>query len=335
MVERHIREVAGRHALVSPQLERALGFAQRQMAATREQLEQGEPNTPAAAALAGEAVDALNATALALARSRGQVAGARSGTGFAEAVEQLARLAESQRGLNGQAQGLLPLMGLGGQAVLEQLRALAARQRALAEQLERLQAAGASPAAGPLAEEARELARQLEAGRLDRQTIERQSRLYRRLLDAAALVLVPLRSARAQVIGEAVELERTGRQAGAAVVYIAVLRGEATNLAALLGLERVLPPLGRLPELLPLVRRALAADSANRAFRALEVRTLATLNEPDSTAGAARRWIALAPGDEGPYREWALALADARRFDEARAVLVAGQRALEIGRAHV
>jgi len=191
MVERHIREAAGRHALVSPQLERALGFAQRQMAATREQLEQGEPNTPAAAALAGEAVDALNATALALARSRGQVAGARSGTGFAEAVEQLARLAESQGGLNGQAQGLLPLMGLGGQAVLEQLRALATRQRALAEQLERLQAAGGSAAAGPLAEEARELARQLEAGRLDRQTIERQSRLYRRLLDAGRTLTGP------------------------------------------------------------------------------------------------------------------------------------------------
>jgi len=191
MVERHIREAAGRHALVSPQLERALGFAQRQMAATREQLEQGEPNTPAAAALAGEAVDALNATALALARSRGQVAGARSGTGFAEAVEQLARLAEAQGGLNGQAQGLLPLMGLGGQAVLEQLRALATRQRALAEQLERLQAEGASAAAGPLAEEARELARQFEAGRLDRQTIERQSRLYRRLLDAGRSLTGP------------------------------------------------------------------------------------------------------------------------------------------------
>src|SRR5207245_1945837 len=47
-----------------------------------------------------------------------------------------------------------------------------------------------------------------------------------------------------------------------------------------------------------------------------------------SAADAARRWIALAPGEEGPYREWALALADAHRFDEARAVLVAGQRAL-------
>src|SRR5436189_207135 len=47
--------------------------------------------------------------------------------------------------------------------------------------------------------------------------------------------------------------------------------------------------------------------------------------------GAGGRWMGLAPGEEGPYREWALALADARRFDEARAVLVAGQRALEGG----
>src|SRR5207245_2465388 len=124
-----------------------------------------------------------------------------------------------------------------------------------------------------------------------------------------ALVVVPLRFARAQVIGEAVELERAGRQARAAVVYMAVLRGEPTNLAALLGLERVLPPLGRLPELLPLVRRALAADSTNRVFRALEVRTLATLNEPDSAADAARRWIALAPGEGGPYRGWGPAVA--------------------------
>src|SRR5438876_7292745 len=153
------------------------------------------------------------------------------------------------------------------------------------------------------------------------------------VLAALALCVRLSRPVRAQVIGEAVELERTGRHDRAAVVSLAVLRGEPTTLAALLGLERVLPSLGRLPELLLLVRRALARDSTNRAFRALEVPTLATLNEPDSAEDAARRWIALAPGEEGPYREWALALADARRFDEARAVLVAGQRALGGSRA--
>ena len=183
-VERQIREAAGKHALVSPQLESALGFARRQMAAARQQLEEANPNASEAAGLAEEAVDALNATALALARSRSQVAGAQSGSGFAEAVEQLARLARDQGALNGQARGLLPMVGPSGEAVLQELRALAARQRALADQLARLQAEGASAAAGALAQEARELARQLEAGRLDPQTIQRQERLYRRLLDA-------------------------------------------------------------------------------------------------------------------------------------------------------
>ena len=183
-VGRQVREAAGRHALVSPQLEAALGFAKRQMAAAQAQLEEADVNPGEAASLAEQAVDALNATALALARSRSQVSGAQSGSGFAEAVEQLARLARDQQGVNGQAQGLLPLIGPSGQAVLEQLRALAARQRALAEQLERLKAEGTSPAAAALAQEARELARQLEAGRLDKQTIQRQERLYRRLLDA-------------------------------------------------------------------------------------------------------------------------------------------------------
>ncbi|PYO96651.1 MAG: hypothetical protein DMD60_09520, partial [Gemmatimonadetes bacterium] len=183
-VARQIREAAGKHALVSPQLDAALGYAKRQMAAARSQLEEPDPNASEAAALAEDAVDALNATALGLAHSRSQVAGGKSGSGFAEAVEQLARLARDQQGLNGLAQGLLPMMGMTGPAMLQQLQALAARQRALAEQLEWLQAGGASGAAGPLAQEAKELARQLDAGRLDQQTIERQQRLYRRLLDA-------------------------------------------------------------------------------------------------------------------------------------------------------
>jgi len=81
--------------------------------------------------------------------------------------------------------------GMGGDAMLQQLRGLAARQRALAEQLERLQATGGSSAAGALAQEARDLARQLDAGHLDRQTTERQERLYRRLLDAGRTLTGP------------------------------------------------------------------------------------------------------------------------------------------------
>jgi hypothetical protein len=190
-VAQQIRAASGRHALVSPGLESALGFAQRQMGAARQQLERAQPNTPAAQALAEEALDALNATAYALARSRQAVVDAKSGTGFQEAMEQLLRMAGQQQGLNGDAQSLLPMIGPGAQAVLQQLRALAARQRALAQQLERLQAEGASSAAGPLAQEARDLARQLDAGRLDRPTLERQQRLYRRLLEAGRTLTGP------------------------------------------------------------------------------------------------------------------------------------------------
>jgi len=93
-------------------------------------------------------------------------------------------MAKEQQGMNGDAQGLLPMMAPGGQAMMQRLRELAARQRALADQLERLQADGNAGAAGALAQEARELARQLEAGRLDQRTVERQERLYRKLLDA-------------------------------------------------------------------------------------------------------------------------------------------------------
>ena len=183
-VEQQISEAAGRHALVSPQLEAALGFAQNQMKQAREQLEQGDPNPASAAPFAEQALDALNATAHALVRSAQQVAGAQSGSGFQEALEQLARMAQQQQGMNGDAQGLLPMMAPGGDAVMQRLRQLAAQQRALADQLERLQAGGDASAAGALAQEARDLARQLEGGRLDRRVIERQERLYRKLLDA-------------------------------------------------------------------------------------------------------------------------------------------------------
>ena len=183
-IEQEIGAAAGRHALVSPQLEAALGYAQNQMKQAREQLEQGDPSPATAAPFAEQALDALNATAHALVRTAERVAGAQSGSGFQEALEQLARMAQQQQGMNGDAQGLLPMMGASGDAVMQRLRELAGRQRQLAEQLERLQAGGDAGAAGALAQEARELARQLEAGRLDRRTIERQERLYRKLLDA-------------------------------------------------------------------------------------------------------------------------------------------------------
>src|SRR5437867_11625738 len=99
-------------------------------------------------------------------------------------------------------------------------------------------------------------------------------------------------TARAQASGQGFELERQGKLDQAAAVYLATLRGDTANLAALLGLERVLPPLGRLRELLPLVHRALARDSLSSPLRGVELRTYAGLGELDSVEVVARRWAA-------------------------------------------
>jgi hypothetical protein len=177
-----VRRAAGKNALVSPQIGQALGSAQQQMQQTREAISSAASNPREAAEQAGGAVDALNAAAYQLLRSRGEVSGAESGSGLAEAMEQMAKLAQQQGGLGRQAAGLLPMAGSG--AVQEQLRQLGARQRALAEELKRLKGQGEIPGAGELGDEAEDLARRLESGRLDRQMVERQERLFRRMLDA-------------------------------------------------------------------------------------------------------------------------------------------------------
>jgi hypothetical protein len=176
------REVSGENALVSPQIGATLESARRQMAQAREALSSAAPGQREATAQAGEAVDALNAAAYQMVRARGDVSGAGSGSGLAEAMARMNQMAQQQGQLSQQGTQLLPMMG--GGTMQEQIRQLSAQQRALAEQLERFRAETQSPGAGELAAEARDLARQLEAGRLDRRAVERQERLYRRMLDA-------------------------------------------------------------------------------------------------------------------------------------------------------
>jgi len=137
----------------------------------------------------------------------------------------------------------------------------------------------------------------------------------------------PARTARGQAIGQGFELERQGRVAQAAALYEGVLRAEPANVPALLGLERVLPTLGRLRELLPFVRAALAADSSVT-IRGLALRVFTAAEEDDSAAALARGWAAQRPHDPAPWREWAIALEDHQRFDDARNVLIEGRQAL-------
>jgi len=142
------------------------------------------------------------------------------------------------------------------------------------------------------------------------------------------LLLLARGPASAQAIGQGVELERAGQFEQAASIYFSTLRAEPTNFSALLGLERVLPPLNRLVELVPVAQRALGASPTNAALRAVLLRTYVALNEPDSARALALRWAAAAPRDEAPYREWAMALGAARQQAAAREVLLAGRRAL-------
>lgn len=177
-----MKQASGKNALVSPQIGAALGAAQLQMQQAREAISSAAPNAGEAAQQAGAAVDDLNAAAHQLLRARDDVSGSQSGSGLAEALERLAQLAQQQGGLGKQGAGLLPMVGSG--AIREQLQRLAARQRALAQELEKLQGQGNISGAGQMADEAKELSRKLEGGRLDRQVVERQERLFRRMLDA-------------------------------------------------------------------------------------------------------------------------------------------------------
>ena len=130
------------------------------------------------------------------------------------------------------------------------------------------------------------------------------------------------------IIGPGFELERAGRLDQAADFYVATVRAHPTELAALLGLERVLPQLNRLRELLPLTQRAARLEPTNAELRSLLLRLYVALNEQDSARSAARRWARAQPRDDGPYREWAIALEEAGENAAARDVLLAGRQAL-------
>ena len=185
-VARRLGEAAGRNALVPPRIGAALGLARQQIEQSRRALEAPQTDPARAVDHAQDAAQTLSVAAFQIMRTGEEVAGARSGSGFAEALQRMAELARQQGGLNGQLGGFLPLMGPGSlsDAVMQQLREIAARQRALANQMERFGGMGLPGRPEELAQEARRLADRLERGQLDQQTMERQQQLYHHMLDA-------------------------------------------------------------------------------------------------------------------------------------------------------
>ena len=153
------------------------------MQQAREAVSSANANPREAGDRAGDAVDALNcggAWAAPRPRRRERV-GVGVGPGRGDGADGAAGEAAGPARRAGRVAD--PADGRGRRAQ-QQLQQLAAQQRALAQELEKLRGQGNMPGAGEMADEAEELAQRLEAGRLDRQTVERQERLFRRMLDA-------------------------------------------------------------------------------------------------------------------------------------------------------
>ncbi len=172
--------VAGKNALISPRISVALAGARDGMRAAIEATSSASPSLALAADRSNDAVDMLSLAAYSLLQSRQSVDNSQSGSGLEEAMQQMQQMAGQQGQLSEQGQAMMQQ----GQQDMAAMMQLAMQQRAIAQQLERMRAAGRMPGAGELAQEAKDLARGLEAGRLAPETIERQQRLFRRMLDA-------------------------------------------------------------------------------------------------------------------------------------------------------
>lgn len=182
-----LSEAGRKTALIDETVGRTATSARQRMQALGEALgaREGPPRT--AASDGRQLVESLNDLASRLMASRQQVQDAGSATGMEEMLDQLAQMSQSQAGLNRESGGLM-LMQQQGQPMAAQMRRLSERQEEIARQLEELAAKPEAKelAARPelLSDEADEIAAQLRSGQIDQQTLRRQERLFRRLLDA-------------------------------------------------------------------------------------------------------------------------------------------------------
>jgi hypothetical protein len=180
-----IEQAGKRSTHVSPQAQGALADARRRVQQATERTAESQRGGADAAPAMQEAAQALNRAAAALVKDREQVNQAQTASGFAEMLERMREMAKQQGSLNAQAQGLLPIpgqrMNAQGQA---QARGIAEQQRSLADRLDDAAKNSSSGRASELAREMRQIAEALDAGRVDQTLVERQQRLFRRLLDA-------------------------------------------------------------------------------------------------------------------------------------------------------
>jgi len=183
-VSEGVQRAARQSSHVSQQSQRALGDAQQRVQEATRQTADASPNGQQETAGAmEEAAQSLNDAATKLMADRQRAASGSSASGFSEMIEKMRQLAKEQGSLNGQSASLMP--GAGGQPSgegSERARTLARSQRGLAQRTE--DAGDGEAHAEQMAKEMREIAAQLETGRVDASLLDRQQKLFHRLLDA-------------------------------------------------------------------------------------------------------------------------------------------------------
>jgi hypothetical protein len=165
----------------------AASRAGQEMDALAQSLSSGSARRSEAMRQGQSVMEALSDLAGSLLSSARAMSEASSATGMEEALQRLAELGRRQGGLNSESGDLLMLMRA-GQGAGDQLGALARRQSEVSEELRQLSEEPAMNELGrrpeALADESAGIARRLAEGQLDAETLARQERLFRSLLDA-------------------------------------------------------------------------------------------------------------------------------------------------------
>ena len=183
-----LQQAGTKSNLLSQRSMRMMSDARRKVEEATSQTQRAQTGQQMASAMR-EAGEALNQAGASLVRDREKTQQSESSTGFAEMLEQLQQMARQQQSLNSAAQELMPKPGQNMNSDAQNAsRQLAKQQRELAAKLEENGDRDDSGRADEMAREARQIAQQLESANLDASVLERQQRLFRKMLDAGRLL---------------------------------------------------------------------------------------------------------------------------------------------------
>jgi tetratricopeptide (TPR) repeat protein len=125
----------------------------------------------------------------------------------------------------------------------------------------------------------------------------------------------------AAALTRGLDLETSGKLREAILAYREAMADQEQLVPAVLGLERAYSQLGRTDSLLPVLDTLLARQPAQPTLRTVQLRSLVTARRDEEARRAFDQWIAVAPRDATPYREYARLLLDAQRTRAADSVL--------------